>query len=142
MCMGVSLDMPQISTYDIVNNTVVQPAGAVVAKGRCVNRTAAYVVASKRFPHFVFSASWPGPGACGMSAYTGPGGGLADMASSWAYGNRSGIHGLALGWGINQIIYSADLSGDAIWTHGFGFYGEVYPVNRYTPSPPAPTRAT
>ncbi len=132
---GASLDAPQIATYNVINNTVIQPAGAVVAKGKCANRTAAYIIASKRFPHLVFTASWPGPNACGMSAYANPMGDLADMASSWSYGNKSGIHGLAFGWGINQIIYSADLSGDAIWTQGFGFYGETYPVGKYSVPP-------
>ena len=128
---AASLDVPRIATYDILNNTVAQLGGSVFARGRCFNRTAAFVLASKRFPHYVFSASWPGPYACGMSSYTNMAGGLMDMAQSWSYGPSSGIRGLAFGWGYGQTLYAADTAADAIWTHSFGFYGETYFEGRY-----------
>jgi len=128
---GASLDVPRIATYDVLNNTSLQLAGSVFARGRCFNRTSAFVLASKRFPHHVFSASWPGPRACGMSSYTNPAGGLMDMAQSWSYGYSSGVRGMAFGWAYGQVLYTADTSGDAIWTHAFGFYGETYYMGRY-----------
>jgi len=132
---GASMDVPRIATYDVVNNSAVQLSGTVTAKGKCANKTAAYLIASKRFPHYVFSASYPGPNSCGMTTYTSPKGVLSDVAQTWYYGNKSGIHGLAFGWGINQVLYTADLMADAIWTHSFGAYGEVYFMGRYAVAP-------
>ncbi len=128
---GASLDVPRIATYDVLNNSALQLAGSVFARGRCFNRTAAFVLASKRFPHFVFSGSSPAPWGCGMSLYPNPAGGLMDMAQSWVYGRSTSVRGMAFGWGYGQVLYTADASGDAIWTHSFGLYGEVYFMGRY-----------
>jgi len=128
---GASLDVPRITTYDVLNSTTLQLGGSVFARGKCFNRTAAFVLASKRFPHYVFSASWPGPRACGMSSYTNPAGGLMDVAQSWSYGVSSGVRGMAFGWAYGQVLYAADTAGDAIWTHAFGIYGETYFMGRY-----------
>jgi carboxy-cis,cis-muconate cyclase len=129
---AASLEAPRLATYDIINSSSLQLAGAAFSRGRCLNKTASYVLASKRFPHYVFSGSYPGPWACGMSSYTSPVGGLLDMASSWQYGFSSGVRGLAFGWGYGQVLYTADGDGDAIWTHSFGFYGETYFQGRYS----------
>ena len=75
-------------------------------------------------PHYAFSGSWPSPRACGMSFSVDPDGTLSEVLDSWSYANASGIHGLALSPPATaaatpneQLVYSADLNGDAIWTH-------------------------
>jgi len=43
---------------------------------------------------------------------------------TWKYSNNSGVHGLAFG-PEGDRLYSADLSGDGIWTHSVGNDGKV-----------------
>ena len=78
-------------------------------------------------PYHVFAASWPGPNACGMSLSTSNTGALTGILDTWSYVNTSGIHGLALSpppttpqnnnTTARQLLYSADLNGDLLWTH-------------------------
>lgn len=69
-------------------------------------------------PYYVLAASWPSPNACGVSLSVYPNGTLKDLADSWSYDQQSGIHGLAMGQrDRKQLLYSADLNGDSIWTH-------------------------
>jgi carboxy-cis,cis-muconate cyclase len=42
---------------------------------------------------------------------------LDQLADSWNYAAKSGVHGLAFGHVASELVYSADLNGDAIWTH-------------------------
>lgn len=77
-------------------------------------------------PYYAFSGSWPGPNSCGMSFSVDSNGTLANVDDSWTYANTSGVHGLALAPPTHspannnnntQLLYSADLNGDQIWTH-------------------------
>jgi len=69
-------------------------------------------------PYHVFSVSWPGPNSCGMSLPANSNGSLGTVLDSWSYANSSGVHGLALREADGQqLIYSADLNGDLVWTH-------------------------
>jgi carboxy-cis,cis-muconate cyclase len=82
-------------------------------------------------PYYVFTASWPGPNSCGMSFSVHENGTLKAMADSWKYIDVSGVHGLALGErGGKQLIYSADLNGDLVWTHAVSDDGKVTEVGR------------
>ena len=69
-------------------------------------------------PYYVFAASWPSPNGSGISLSVHPNGTLDRLVDSWNYDRTSGIHGLAVGgYGAQQLLYSADLDGDRIWTH-------------------------
>ena len=46
---------------------------------------------------------------------------------TWKYSNNSGVHGLAFG-AEGDRLYSADLSGDGVWTHSIGTDGKVAAV--------------
>ena len=78
------------------------------------------------------TGQWPGPNACGMSFDVFPNGTLDRVADSWGYANASGVHGLALGKATKkgQLLYSADLNGDAVWTHRIADDGRAEYVGR------------
>lgn len=71
-----------------------------------------------RPPYLAFTASWPGPQACGGAfAPRGHGDGtLSYMEQSWSYEAESGIHGLAFGPG-ERSLYAADTNRNQVWTH-------------------------
>jgi len=54
------------------------------------------------------------------------------MVDSWTYENKSGVHGLALSPStqLPQLIYSADLSADYVWTHSVNSSGQINEVGR------------
>jgi carboxy-cis,cis-muconate cyclase len=56
---------------------------------------------------------------------------LEAVAGSWQYANGSAIHGLALGGRDKQVLYAADLRGDAIWTHRLGRDGKARRLGRF-----------
>ena len=68
-----------------------------------------------------------------MSLDASANGTLSSVSHSWRYANRSGIHGLALGSSDgSELLYSADLSGDAIWTHRLAPDGGAEEVGRFS----------
>ncbi|KAK7995563.1 carboxy-cis cis-muconate cyclase [Apiospora arundinis] len=135
---GASLTKPSIASYEVVvadtdrgdgtKNVTLELRNSVAAAGACFNRTAAFVLPHPVYNR-VYTGSWPGPEACAMALSTTPsspspeeggstkGGVLQEVVQSWHYArNNSAIHGLALD-PDGMTIYSADLSGDAIWSH-------------------------
>lgn len=141
---GASLTKSATASYEVVvadadrddgtKNVTLELRRSVAAAGACFNRTAAFVLPHPVYNR-VFTGSWPGPEACAMALSTTPspssdegrpttngtngkgGGVLQEVVQSWHYArNNSAIHGLALD-PDGMTIYSADLSGDAIWSH-------------------------
>ncbi|KAK3293698.1 Lactonase, 7-bladed beta-propeller-domain-containing protein, partial [Chaetomium fimeti] len=111
------------------------------ATGACFNTTSPFVIAMPTPPYHVFTGSWPSPEACGMSLSTSDTGTLTGVLDSWPYINASGIHGLALSPPPNlnqsttpqqQLLYTADLNGDLIWTHSIDLAtGAATEVSRF-----------
>ncbi|RKU45339.1 hypothetical protein DL546_007881 [Coniochaeta pulveracea] len=101
----------------MINNMVPRPITSMTAEGTCFNHTSAFVLASAQHPYRVFTGAWPGPNGCGMSIDVDESGSLDHVTDSWSYAANSGLHGLALGNSTPERLYSADLNGDAIWTH-------------------------
>lgn len=54
---------------------------------------------------------------------------LSNVTQSWKYEAPSGVHGLAFG-PDDQLLYSADLSADKIWTHAVQDDGRVSLVSK------------
>ncbi|KAK6836871.1 hypothetical protein PG987_007366 [Apiospora arundinis] len=113
---GASLTKPSIASYEVVvadtdrgdgtKNVTLELRNSVAAAGACFNRTAAFVL-----PHPVYNRVYTDEGGSAK------GGVLQEVVQSWHYArNNSAIHGLALD-PDGMTIYSADLSGDAIWSH-------------------------
>ncbi|KAL8383447.1 hypothetical protein RB595_010579 [Gaeumannomyces hyphopodioides] len=117
---GVSLRDPRVSSYEVRGNgTDLALGGTLAFDGSCAGKTSAFVQASSLPPYRVYTAAWPGPEACGAALAVGPSGAVGRNTQSWRYLTASGVHGLAFGRrGDNdELIYSADLNGDSVWTH-------------------------
>ncbi|KAH8893006.1 3-carboxy-cis,cis-mucoante lactonizing enzyme [Thozetella sp. PMI_491] len=96
-------------------------------------------MASQVQPYNVYIASWPGPNACALSLSTWANGTLDKAIDSWGYAPTSAVHGFALGSSTGlgnaggQLLYSADVGGDSIWTHRVrASDGKVTQVGRHT----------
>ncbi|KAK0615228.1 Lactonase, 7-bladed beta-propeller-domain-containing protein [Bombardia bombarda] len=143
---GASLNKPFISSYALSHSASSSPTNnsttplhvsrtrTVAATGACAKTTSAFVEALPYPPYTVYTVSWPGPDACGMAISVDATGALDTVLQSWHYSATSGVHGLALGRsnkGNDTLLYSADLSGDAVWTHRVdGTTGKVREVGR------------
>lgn len=90
---------------------------SIPADKKCCNHTSAFVLASPEHPYHVVTGAWPGPNACGMSFGVHENGTLDQVIDTWSYAAKSGVHGLAFGDAASGLVHSADLNGDAIWTH-------------------------
>ncbi|KAK1750373.1 Lactonase, 7-bladed beta-propeller-domain-containing protein [Echria macrotheca] len=127
---GVSVNASSIASYRVTSPTSVELARSFPPTGVCTNTTSAFIEAMTSPPYYVFSAAWPQP--CGMSYSVDADGTLADVLDRWTYTPSSGVHGLALNEvDGQQLLYSADLSGDLIWTHAVNLTtGKVAEVGR------------
>ncbi|RYP05148.1 hypothetical protein DL764_004002 [Monosporascus ibericus] len=120
---GASLNSPTIARYKLTTDSGNSSTLQLRLTGSAVNcggQTSAFVLAGQQPPFDVYSASWPGPQACGAAFPASArdddlGGG---PRYTWDYGASSGIHGLALG-ANGTTLYSADLKGNSVWTHRF-----------------------
>ncbi|KAH6848048.1 Lactonase, 7-bladed beta-propeller-domain-containing protein [Chaetomium sp. MPI-CAGE-AT-0009] len=140
---GASLNETRIASYSVLNATTLELTRNISATGACFNTTSPFVIAMPTPPYHVFSGSWPAPNACGMSLSTSETGALTGVLDAWSYINASGIHGLALSPPLNrnpnqntttphQLLYSADLNGDLIWTHAIDLRtGSATEVSRF-----------
>jgi carboxy-cis,cis-muconate cyclase len=99
-------------------------------QGNCTGKDSAFVLQSSSSPHAVYTAQWPGPDSCGMATSVLRNGTLSDVIQTWKYGTKSGVHGLSLGAAATNL-YSADLSGDGVWTHSVDSDGKVSEVSTY-----------
>ncbi|KAK4245747.1 Lactonase, 7-bladed beta-propeller-domain-containing protein [Corynascus novoguineensis] len=146
---GSSLNTSTLANYRVLNETTIELTHSITATGSCTNTTSPFVTAMSSEPYLVFSASWPDPNACAMSLSTSRTGAVDRVLDTWSYINTSGIHGLALSptpqrnpphhnrtGHRQQLIYSADLNGDFLWTHSIDLAtGRAAEVARFAVSP-------
>ncbi|CAJ2512503.1 Uu.00g055180.m01.CDS01 [Anthostomella pinea] len=87
---------------------------AVVAGGNCTS-TSIYVVADPHPPYAVYGSFFGGDAGCGavMSVDDGV---LDASILNYTYFTSSGVHGTAFG-PDSKFIYSADDTGNTLWTH-------------------------
>jgi carboxy-cis,cis-muconate cyclase len=126
---GASLNASRVSSYSIRGTTSLSLRldRVVDFNGSCVNQTSAFIVQSPVAPNAVYTAQWPGPAACGSSFKTLSNGTLSSVLQTWTYRVNSGIPGLAFS-ADGTSLYSADLSGDGVWTQAVGTDGKVTAV--------------
>lgn len=106
------------ATIELTKSISATGTGTGTGAGACFNTTSAFVEAMSTEPYFAFVASRSGPGSCGMVLSVDSTGALAEVADSWTYANDSRVLGLALGEQAGkQLVYSADLEGNIVWTH-------------------------
>lgn len=123
---GVSLNKSTTSSYSILNNSTLRLDAAILSSGKCAGKTSAFILPS--LDGTVYTASWPGPSGCGAAVSVYPNGTVKKTISTWKYANESGVHGLGF---HGRLLYSADLTGDSIWTHKVGPNGEIHKLDRF-----------
>ena len=87
------------------------------AGGHC-NGSAIYVTADPRQPHAVYGSFFWREAGCGSILSVDPATGVLDgeVVQNFTYERTSGVHGVAFS-PDSRFLYSADTSGNAIWTH-------------------------
>lgn len=125
---GSSLENGRLSSYDVAT---LQTTGAVDSFGACEGKNSAYNMISSRGGHFVMSGAYGTSGGCGMSLRLDDGGSLRAPAESWALDPKSSTHGFQfLEVKGKQLLYTADMGTDSIWTHAVENSGAVSEVDR------------
>lgn len=114
---GTSNLTPRVASYAVIDSSTLQLTKSIPSADLCNNKTSAFALASSVAPYRVITGAWPGPNACGMSFDVDSNGTLEEIADTWSYTDKSGVHGLTFGGGDSELVYSADLNGDALWTH-------------------------
>ncbi|OCL08034.1 3-carboxy-cis,cis-mucoante lactonizing enzyme [Glonium stellatum] len=73
-------------------------------------------MASPKSPYAVYGTTFGGSAYCGTVMSVAPNGTLSNVEQDYVYSTSSGVHGLALS-PDQRFLYSADDSGNAVWTH-------------------------
>ncbi|KAH7051082.1 putative carboxy-cis,cis-muconate cyclase [Macrophomina phaseolina] len=102
------------TSYAIDNTSSLTHTSTVALGGNCSADRSIYIVGAQHAPFNVYGDPF---GDCAnvlsIDAATGA---LAAVAQNVSYGSGSGVHGLALS-PDGRFLYSADDSGNAVWTH-------------------------
>lgn len=88
---------------------------------------------SNHEPYYVVSGAFGTSGGCGMSLSLGNDGSLKAGAQSWELDPKSSTHGFEF-WDVNgtQVLYTADMGTDSIWTHTIDDSGGVTQIDQMT----------
>lgn len=114
---------PKFVSYSIPNATAIEHQATIPAGGNCT-ATSIFVVADQHHPYNVygtFFSSVKGINAgCGSVLSVDDGGALDAVIQNYTYfPNVSGVHGAALS-PDSRYLYSADDTGNTLWTHQVG----------------------
>ncbi|OCL01207.1 putative carboxy-cis,cis-muconate cyclase, partial [Glonium stellatum] len=112
------------SSYSVLNNYTLKYDVSIDVDGNCTHTNTSYILANPEPPYVVYGTEFPGPSSCGSVFSVDTNGVLSDVIEDYSYSEESGVHGLALSPN-GRFLYSADLSGNAIWTHDVDVTGEV-----------------
>jgi len=93
-----------------IAHTTTVPAG-----GSC-NGKAIFVVSSPYPPYNVYGSFWGGSAGCGAVMSVDASGALQKTIQNFTYTSASAVHGMAFAPN-STYLYSADDSGNALWTH-------------------------
>ncbi|KAK2604136.1 hypothetical protein N8I77_007091 [Diaporthe amygdali] len=111
---------PKFVSYSVINATAIDHQTTIPAGGNCT-ATSIFVVADTHHPYNVygtFFSSVKGIDAgCGSVFSVDEGGALDAVIQNYTYFvNKSGVHGAALS-PDSRYLYSADDTGNTLWTH-------------------------
>jgi carboxy-cis,cis-muconate cyclase len=98
------------SATDIIYNTTLEMGG------NCSSSKAIFVVAATESPYAVYGSPFGGTAECGSVMSVDENGVLSEVVQNYNYKSTSGVHGMALD-STNSFIYSADDTGNTLWTH-------------------------
>ncbi|KAJ5540410.1 hypothetical protein N7494_005486 [Penicillium frequentans] len=104
------------SSYVIEDSKSLRRDKSLNFQGNCSGSQPIFVEGSSLFPYTVYGVTYGGNKSCGNVLSVDESGSLSQIIQAFDYGPSSGVHGLALGPG-SEVLYSADDSGNAIWTH-------------------------
>lgn len=121
--------LPSFVSYSLASASDVTHTGTLAAGGNCTGR-AIYVAASAVEPHAVYGSFFGSSAGCGAVMSVDESGALEAAIQNFTYSSSSGVHGVALS-PDSKFLYSADDSGNSLWTHSIdASTGEVAYVNK------------
>lgn len=129
-----SLENGRLVSYDV---STLQSTGSIESFGHCEGKPSGYNMISNREPYYVMSGAFGKTGGCGMSLSLDGKGSLKGGAKSWPLEDTSTVHGFQF-WDIEgtQLLYTADMGTDLIWTHAVDKFGGVTEIDRMKFSKP------
>ncbi|KAI0123634.1 carboxy-cis,cis-muconate cyclase [Xylariales sp. AK1849] len=107
---------PAFVSYSLGNATDISHDATIPAGGNCT-ATAIFVVADQNPPYSVYGSFFSGSNAgCGAVLSVDESGALTASAQNYTYFSSSAVHGTAFS-PDSKFLYSADDSGNTLWTH-------------------------
>ncbi|TVY75964.1 Carboxy-cis,cis-muconate cyclase [Lachnellula suecica] len=97
------------SATDIIYNTTLEI-------GCNSSAVSIFAIASSEPPYAVYGCPFVGASNCGAVMSVDENGVLSEVIQDYSYNTSSGVHGMAFD-SANDFLYSADDSGNALWTH-------------------------
>jgi carboxy-cis,cis-muconate cyclase len=83
--------------------------------GNCTSSRAIFVMAATDSPYSVYGSPFGGSADCGSVMSVDINGALDKLIQNYTYKSTSGVHGMAIS--ASSFLYSADDSGNTLWTH-------------------------
>lgn len=112
---GSSSSSPAFASYSLANATEITHDATIAAGGNCT-ATAIFVVADPNPPHSVYGAFFGSNAGCGAVLSVDEQGKLESTLQNFTYFSSSAVHGSAFS-PDSKFLYSADDSGNTLWTH-------------------------
>lgn len=112
-------DHPSFVSYTLANGTnIVANNKTLTMGGNCANTSASaiFVVASSKAPYTVYGVPFGTDASCGSVMSVDSNGALDEVIQDYNYNSSSYVHGTAFS-PTEAFLYSADDSGNQIWTH-------------------------
>ncbi|KUJ21723.1 3-carboxy-cis,cis-mucoante lactonizing enzyme [Mollisia scopiformis] len=108
--------VPAFVSYALGNATDITYSNLVDLGGNCSSSKAIFVMAATESPYAVYGTPFGGTADCGAVISVDESGVLSELIQNYTYKSTSAVHGLAMNT-QNTFLYSADDSGNTLWTH-------------------------
>jgi carboxy-cis,cis-muconate cyclase len=102
-------------SYSLANATDISHDVTIPAGGNCT-ATAIFVVADPNPPHAVYGTFFGSDAGCGTVFSVDDSGAMVEAIQNYTYFDSSAVHGTAFS-PDSRFLYSADDSGNTVWTH-------------------------
>lgn len=112
---GSSASSPAFVSYSLANATSITHDATIPSGGNCT-ATAIFVVADPNPPYSVYGAFFGSNAGCGAVLSVDENGALEAAIQNYTYFSSSAVHGTAFS-PDSKFLYSADDSGNTLWTH-------------------------
>ncbi|KAK6085250.1 hypothetical protein SCUP515_01068 [Seiridium cupressi] len=112
---GSNSSIPGFTSYSLENATEITHTATIPSGGNCT-ATAIFVVADPNPPHSVYGSFFGSNAGCGTVLSVDETGTLEAAIQNYTYFSSSAVHGTAFS-PDSKFLYSADDSGNTLWTH-------------------------